>query len=129
LGSGLIISKMKRILVVDDESDICICFANVLEDNEFVVDTFDDPGLALEDFKKDLYDLLLLDIKLKKMSGFELFRDLKKIDNKAKVCFLTAGRFNSREFIDMVGELKENQFIRKPIGNDELIKIINEITS
>jgi DNA-binding response OmpR family regulator len=129
LGSGLIISKMKRILVVDDESDICICFANVLEDNGFVVDTFDDPGLALEDFKKDLYDLLLLDIKLKKMSGFELFRDLKKIDNKAKVCFLTAGRFNSREFIDMVGELKENQFIRKPIGNDELIKIINEITS
>jgi two-component system catabolic regulation response regulator CreB/two-component system response regulator ChvI len=129
LGSELIISKMKRILVVDDEEDICITFTNVLEDNGFVVDTFDDPGLALEDFKKDRYDLLLLDIKLKKMSGFELFRELKKIDNKAKVCFLTAGRFNSREFIDMVSELKENRFIRKPIENEELIKIINEITS
>ena len=120
---------MKRILVVDDEEDICITFTNVLEDNGFVVDTFDDPGLALEDFKKDRYCLLLLDIKLKKMSGFELFRELKKIDNKAKVCFLTAGRFNSREFIEMVSELKENQFIRKPIENEELIKIINEITS
>jgi len=120
---------MKRILVVDDEEDICITFTNVLEDNGFVVDTFDDPGLALEYFKKDRYDLLLIDIKLKKMSGFELFRELKKIDNKAKVCFLTAGRFNSREFIDMVSELKENQCIRKPIENEELIKNINEITS
>ena len=58
-----------RILVVDDESDICITFANVLEDNGFVVDTFDDPGLVLEHFKKDRYDLLILDILTKDKGG------------------------------------------------------------
>ena len=56
-------------LVVDDESDICITFANVLEDNGLVVDTFDAPGLALEHFKKDRYDLLILDILTKDKGG------------------------------------------------------------
>ena len=112
------------------ESDICITFANVLEDNGFVVDMFDDPGLALEDFKEHfVLILLLLDIKLKKMNGFNYLENSKRSIRKLRSAFLTAGRFNSREFIDMVSELKENQFIRKPIENEERIKIINEITS
>ena len=120
---------MKRILVVDDESDICITFANVLEDNGFVVDAFDDPGLALEDFKKDLYDLLILDIKLKKISGFELFKEFKKIDNKVKVCFLTAGQSYYGAFTNIFRDLKEDRFIQKPIENEKLIQRINEIIS
>jgi two-component system, OmpR family, response regulator ChvI len=115
--------KMKRIFVVDDEPDICLTLTNVLEDNGFVVHAFDDPLLALEYFRKDLYDLLILDIKMEKMNGFQLYRKIKKIDNKVKVCFLTA-----RAFMD-VSDLKENQFIQKPIENKELIKIINEIVS
>ncbi len=87
VGKRLNLSKMKRILVVDDESDICITFANVLEDNGFVVDTFDDPGLALEDFKKDLYDLLLLDIKLKKMNGFNYLENSKRSIIKLRSAF------------------------------------------
>jgi CheY-like chemotaxis protein len=47
----------RKILVVDDESDICVTFATILEGDGFVVDTFDDPLLALQDFKKDFYDL------------------------------------------------------------------------
>jgi DNA-binding response OmpR family regulator len=116
--------KVKRILVVDDERDICLTLMNVLEDNGFVVHAFDDPLLALENFRKDLYDLLILDIKMKKMDGFQLYREIKKIDSKVKVCFLTA-----RAFMDVSTDLKENQFIQKPIENEELIKIINEITS
>ncbi len=58
--------KTKRILVVDDESDICITLANLLEGDGFVVHTFDDPLLALENFREHLYDLLILDIKMKK---------------------------------------------------------------
>ena len=85
---------MKRILVVDDESDICLTLTNVLEDNGFVVHAFDDPLLGLENFKKDLYDLLILDIKMDKMNGLELYGEIKKIDNKVKVCFLTASQFN-----------------------------------
>lgn len=114
----------KRILVVDDEPDICLALTKVLEDNGFVVDSFTDPLLALKNFRKDWYDLLILDIKMEKMNGLELYKEIKKIDNKVKVCFLTA-----RAFIDGVSNLKENQFIQKPIENEELIKIINEITS
>ena len=121
--------KMKRILVVDDEHDTCLTLTNVLEDNRVVVDAFDDPRLALENFRKDLYDLLILDIKMEKMNGLELYTEIKKIDNKVKVCFLTAGQFNYGPFIDVLGNLKENQFIQKPIENEKLIKIINEITS
>ena len=120
---------MKKILVVDNESDICLTLANVLEDNKFVVHTFDDPLLALENFRKELYDLLILDIKMEKMNGVELYREIKKIDNKVKVCFLTASKFNYRAFIDILSDLEENQFIQKPIQNEELIKIINELTS
>ena len=52
----------------------------------FVVDTFDDPQQALSNFKAGLYDLLLIDVKMPKMNGFELYREVKKIDNKPKVC-------------------------------------------
>lgn len=79
---------MRRVLVVDDEYDICLTLTNVLEHNRFVVHAFDDPRLALENFRNDLYDLLILDIKMEKMNGLELYKEIKKIDNKVKVCFL-----------------------------------------
>jgi two-component system, OmpR family, response regulator ChvI len=122
--NGSTMYKVKILFIVDDESDICITLKNVLEDSGFVVHAFDDPLLALENFRKDLYDLLILDIKMEKMDGFQLYEKIKKIDNKVKVCFLTA-----RAFIDAFRNLKENQFIQKPIENEELIKKINEITS
>jgi DNA-binding NtrC family response regulator len=119
--------KMKKILVVDDESDICLTLATVLEDNRFVVRTFDNPLLALENFRKELYDLLILDVKMDKMNGLELYREIKKIDNKVKVCFLAASKYNYEAFADVLSDLKENQFIQKPIQNKDLIKIIDEI--
>ncbi len=64
---------------------------------------------------------------MKKMNGFELYDEIKMIDNKVKVCFLTANKSIYGTFIDVLSELKENQFIQKPIENEELIKIINEI--
>ncbi len=121
--------KMKKILIVDDEPDICLTLANVLEGNGFVVDTFDDPLVALENFRKDSYGLLILDIKMKKMNGLELYKEIKKIDNKVKICFLTASKSNFSAFKDDLSDLKENQVIQKPIQNEELIKIINELTS
>jgi two-component system catabolic regulation response regulator CreB/two-component system response regulator ChvI len=79
--------KKNRILLVDDEQDITFAFRIGLEDNGFIVDTFNDPQEALSNFKAGLYDLLLIDVKMPKMNGFELYRDIEKIDNKAKVCF------------------------------------------
>jgi DNA-binding NtrC family response regulator len=119
--------KMKRILVVDDESDICLTLANVLEGNGFVVDTFDDPLLALQDFRKDFYDLLILDIKMGKMNGFELYDEIRMIDDKVKVCFLTANKSIYGAFIHVSNDLKDNQFIQIPIQNEDLIKIINKL--
>ena len=68
-----------RILLVDNEPDIALAFKIGLEDNGFVVDAFNDPLLALSSLKQGLYVLALLDIKMPKMNGFELYRGNKKI--------------------------------------------------
>jgi len=70
---------MKRILVVDDELDNSnLALKLVLEDNGFKVDTFTDPLLALENFKAGLYVMLILDIDMPKMSGPELYNEIKR---------------------------------------------------
>ena len=58
---------MKRILVVDDEPDVSISLKVTLEENGFEVNAFDDPVIALDNFRKGVYDLLILDIKMPKM--------------------------------------------------------------
>ena len=63
------------------------------------------------------------------MNGLELYSEIKKIDNKVKVCFLTASKVNYGAFIDVLSDLKENQFLQKPIQNKHLIKIISGIIS
>jgi DNA-binding response OmpR family regulator len=115
---------MKKILVVDDEPDVNLALKTALEENAFEVDVFNDPLLALENFKAAYYDLLILDIRMPKMNGFELYREIKKLDNKVKVCFLTAGEMYYGIYTDI---FDENQFIRKPIENQELIKRLNKI--
>ena len=119
--------KEKRILIVDDEPDVNLALRIVLEDNNFIVDSFNDPLRALENFKADLYDLIILDIKMPKKDGFEVYKEILKIDNRVKVCFLTAGDINYRSLKETFPTLDENQFIRKPIENIELIKQIHKI--
>jgi DNA-binding response OmpR family regulator len=119
--------KEKRILIVDDEPDVNLALRIVLEDNNFIVDSFNDPLRALENFKADMYDLIILDIKMPKKDGFEVYKEILKIDNRVKVCFLTAGDINYRSLKETFPTLDENQFIRKPIENIELIKQIHKI--
>jgi len=80
----------KKILVVDDEPDVNLTLRIALEENGLMVDTYIDPIVAIENYKAHSYDLLILDIKMPKMNGFELYEKIKKIDNEVKVCFLTA---------------------------------------
>jgi CheY-like chemotaxis protein len=81
----------KRILVVDDEVDITLSFSLALEDSGlFEVDTYNDPLVALSNYRPNSYDLLLLDIRMPAMNGFELYDKMKRIDNKVKVCFISA---------------------------------------
>jgi DNA-binding response OmpR family regulator len=121
------VMKGKRILIVDDEPDVNLALRIVLEDNNFIVDSFNDPLRALENFKANRYDLIILDIKMPKKDGFEVYKEILKIDNRAQVCFLTAGDINYRSLKETFPTLDENQFIRKPIENIELIKQIHKI--
>ena len=119
--------KEKRVLIVDDEPDVNLALRIVLEDNSFIVDSFNEPLRALENFKANLYDLIILDIKMPKKDGFEVYKEILKIDNRVKVCFLTAGDINYRSLKETFPTLGENQFIRKSIENIELIKQLHKI--
>ncbi|HZC48648.1 MAG TPA: response regulator [Nitrososphaeraceae archaeon] len=77
----------KRVLIIDDEPDMTLLSKIVLEQNGFKVDSFNDPLAALSNFKPDSYDLVILDIKMPNIDGFELYRQIMKIDNKVKACF------------------------------------------
>jgi DNA-binding response OmpR family regulator len=119
----------KRILlVVDDEPDITFTFSMGLEDSGFVVDAFNDPLLALEAFKeKKSYDLALIDVKMPKMNGFELCKEIRKINDKVKVCFATAFDIQKEEEEDIKTLAASNEkpiIIRKPILIDDLVKRI-----
>jgi DNA-binding response OmpR family regulator len=118
-------------LIVDDESDVNLLFKMVLEENGFKVDSFTDPLLALQNFKEQdgMYDMIILDIKMPEMNGFELYRQLKKIDDKAKVCFLTAGEMYYGVYTDILNSLNAKYFIRKPIDNEELVEKVNNMIS
>jgi len=86
--------------------------------------------LALENFRKEagLYDMIILDIKMPDMNGFELYKQIKKIDDKVKVCFLTAGEMDYEQFRkELFPSLDENCYIQKPIETEMLIGRINRI--
>ena len=115
----------QRILVVDDEPDLTKLCSLALEYHGFKVDTFNDPQEALSNYKPDYYDLVILDIKMPKMDGFQLY-EIKKKDHKAKVCFLTASELYYEEFRKReYSTIDKNLFIRKPIENEELLKEVN----
>jgi CheY-like chemotaxis protein len=118
----------KKILLVEDEQDLSVVFNMVLEDGGYEVDCFTDPLLALKNFESGFYDLVILDIKMPEMDGFELHRKLKKIDNAVKICFLTASEMYYEEFRkEEFSGLDKDLFLRKPIKNEDLIKEINRI--
>ena len=127
--------KKKRILVVDDEKDNAEVFSIALEDTGlFEVDSFTDPILALSSFKPDTYDLAILDIKMPRMNGYDLYEKMKNMDNKINVCFLTAfGEGYYKEFKRRFQVRQEDSsathvhFLRKPITIDDLVKKVNEI--
>ena len=119
--------KMKKILVVDDEPDVCFVLEELLSENGFVVDSFENPTLALEKFKAHSYDLVVLDIKMPELNGFALYRQIKRFNKKVKVCFITAGEIYYDEYSDIFSSVPAKYFIRKPIENEELMKRINEI--
>jgi DNA-binding response OmpR family regulator len=115
-----------RILVVDDEPDITLSFKMILENRGFKVDTYNDPLSVVSNFKPASYDLLLLDIRMPKMDGFQLYEELRKKDNDVKVIFVTAFDINYEALRKMYPELRIESFIRKPVDSEHLTKAVKE---
>ena len=120
-------STKRRILIVDNEPDITTTLQVGLEEGGgFDVHAFTDPDLALKSFKPNLYDLVLIDIVMPNIDGFELYERLKKVDPDVKVCFLTASEMYHREAREVEHcALNKDLFLQKPISTDDLIKKIN----
>ena len=126
---AVITDEKRRILVVDDEPDMTLLFKMALESyGSFTVSTFNDPLIALSNFKAGIYDLIILDIKMPKMDGFDLYQEIKKIDGQARICFLTASEMYYEEFRkEAYCSLDRDMFLRKPIENEDLLQKINAI--
>ena len=118
-------SIKKRILLVDDEPDITLTFKIALRQYTglFEVYTFNEPLQALANFKSGFYHLVLTDIKMPKMNGYEFRQKIKEIDNDIKICFLTASEIYHGD----CEQKGTNCFIKKPLAIDELVKQINPI--
>jgi DNA-binding response OmpR family regulator len=116
----------KRIMIIDDNSDIGLTMRTGLEINDetIQVDCYDNPVRALTEFRPDFYDLLLVDINMPTMNGFELCEKLLQKDINVKVCFMSSGEIN----MDAVREVHSIKsigcFIKKPIAVDALVQRI-----
>jgi DNA-binding NtrC family response regulator len=120
-------STTKNILFIDDEKDVTFAMKIILEETGiYHVDTFNDPGSALKKFKPNFYALVIIDIMMPKMSGFELYEHLKKLDPDLKVCFLTASEMYHQEVREVDHcALNEDLFLQKPISNEDLLREID----
>jgi CheY-like chemotaxis protein len=119
----------KKILVVNDETDINATVRHVLEDRGFKVDSYEDPRLALENFKPQYYDLVIIDSKMPQMNGFAFYKEVRAIEPNVKTCFLTAADVQPDHYSDdsFSSPPPANCFIRIPIENESLIERIEEI--
>jgi len=140
----------KRILLVDDEQDVLLTFQLILVREGYKVSPFDNHLDALSSFRVGSYDLAILDIKMPKMDGFQLYEEIKKIDCSVKVCFITAATAAAigeeiHQYHEITGkngedavqkpkwkqqqycELQKTMFLKKPISNGVLIKEVNRI--
>jgi DNA-binding response OmpR family regulator len=119
-------STKRRILAVDDNPDITLMVKTGLEASGLVqVDTFNDPELALSSFRPSVYDLALLDLKMPKMYGHELYDEMKKIDDRLKVCFMTATYEDYEALRDAFPTIDVECYIQKPVEAKDLIRRIN----
>jgi CheY-like chemotaxis protein len=123
--------NVTKILLVDDDPDVATTFKAILQDVGFIVNAYEDPLIALSDFKPRFYDLIILDIKMPKLNGFELYAEIQKRDSQVKMCFVTADEMYYNE-VRKQGEqqycvLDTERFLRKPISSADLLKRVEKI--
>ena len=111
---------LKKVLVVDDETDIAEVVKQGLELQGIQVDAFNDPQKALEHFRPDTYDVVVLDVRMPRMNGFQLYREIMKRDDSTKVLFITAFEESPEEFRKAFPELDTHRFMKKPFTISKL---------
>jgi YesN/AraC family two-component response regulator len=126
-------NKLARIMVVDDEKDILRIIKRDLEiTNEFQVETFSSGNEALLSFKSHepgYYDVIITDIRMPRMNGFELYRNIKEMSPDTKIAFITAFEINKDEFTKVLPSIEVKDFIIKPIDMNDLIFKIKSMLS
>ena len=126
--SGDMYSAQRRILIVDDDFDLTSMFKMVLEMNGFEVDAYNDPLMALRQFKPNSYGMALFDIRMPQLNGFELYKKIQEKDDRMKVCFITAFEDYNDEFKKSFPQLDESKcFVRKPKAIEDLVKHVATI--
>jgi CheY-like chemotaxis protein len=121
-------TRRKRILVVDDEYDICMVYQMVLEDAGYQCISYTDPIKALQEFRPNYYDLILLDIKMPVLNGFELCKKIIELDKTVHIIFITASEAYYEQFRSQhYPELRKINYIQKPVRNEELIRVLDTL--
>ena len=119
---------MPRILLVEDDMDNLALFTLILETGGYSVDGFTDPNAALSKFKPNSYDLLVLDYRMPKLNGFELYKRIREMEQETKALLLTA---THEQIIDDNAKYLQDQrllkVIRKPVTNEDLLEEVDSI--
>jgi DNA-binding response OmpR family regulator len=123
--------KRRRILLVDDEPDTCLTYQIVLEDAGFECKSYTDSAKALQEFRARYYDLILVDVRMPILDGFDLCKKIMEIDNTLHIIFVTASeefyeKFRDRHYSELITK-SNTTYIQKPIGTKELVQIIKMI--
>ena len=120
--------SVKRILVIDDEPDLTLTFKAGLEGyvcdakRKFEVYTYNNPLQALSEYKPDFYDLMLIDVYMPTMNGFELSQKILELDANIRVCFISAAELNVQALREVYPELSFGCFIKKPVEMGYLVE-------
>ncbi len=122
----MLTEKPLRVLIVDDEPDIISVLKEGLKLKGFEVDGFTDPRKALEQFKPNSYDIVVSDIKMPHINGFQLCRKIKEKEARVRVYLLSAFDIYAKEAETIFPTLGSTVFIRKPIRYQELAAILSQ---
>lgn len=118
--------QYKIILIVDDEPDITYTLKLALENSneKYRIHTYNNPISLLSEFKPNYYDLLLVDINMPFMDGFELCKKILDLDLNIRICFMSTGEINLNALRDVYPEKSMGCFIKKPLKLKNLIKLV-----
>jgi two-component system catabolic regulation response regulator CreB/two-component system response regulator ChvI len=119
---------MTKIMVVDDEPDIAMVIQKALQNNGFEVDAFSDPHKAIDGFVPGKYAMLITDIRMPEINGFELYRQIRKVDSKIKVAFMTAFDVYETEFKKVFPNMDIHCFFKKPVRMQEIVERVRRET-